>query len=119
MKYSNVLEKLLVESLGNWGLLLIPFIAGIFVSFFAEVFNKITPEKYHGYFWVLVLSIITCVLLFFVFPFYYEKIDAFAILMLLLNIAVSFLFYPLIGKTLVGKIFDKFQEKAGQAIDKV
>ncbi len=119
MKYANILEQLVVENLGNWGLLLIPFIAGIVLSFFAEVLNKVTPEKYHGYFWLFLLSAATCTLFIFVFPFYYEKIDAFAILMLLLNVAVSFLFYPVVGKKLVGKIFEKFQQKSDEIIDKV
>ncbi len=116
---TNILQDLVVNNLGNWGLLFIPFIAGLILSFFAEVLNKVTPEKFHAYFWLLLLSVGTCLLLIFVFPYYYDKFNAFTVLMLLLNIAVSFLFYPLIGKALVGKIFQKFQEKANQTIDKV
>lgn len=115
----NILEQLIVENLGNWGLLLIPFVAGIFVSFFAEVFNKVSSPKYHSNFWILIISTITCALLVGVFPYYYAKIDTFSILMLLFNVAVSFLFYPIVGKKLVGKIFAKFEEKANDAIDKV
>lgn len=115
----NPLEKIVVDSLGGWGFLLIPFLAGIIVSFFSEVLNKVSPEKYHSNFWLLIVSALVCVLLLFVFPSYYAKIDAFAILMLLLNIAVSFLFYPIVGKKLVGKIFEKFEQKANNAIDKV
>ena len=115
----NPLEKLIVDSLGGWGFLLIPFAAGLIVSFFSEVLNKVTPEKFHVSLSLLIVSAFTCILLIFVFPSYYQKLDGFTILMLLMNIAVSFLFYPIVGKKLVGKIFTKFEEKANNAIDKV
>jgi uncharacterized membrane protein len=115
----NPLEKIVLDNLGEWGFLLIPFIAGVIVSFLSEVFNKITPEKYHWSLFLLIISTLICVLLIFVFPSYYEKLDAFTLLMLLLNIAVSFLFYPIVGKKLVGKIFEKFEEKANQTLNKV
>lgn len=115
----NPLEKLITDYLGGWGFLFIPFVAGLVVSFFSEVLNKVTPEKFHVSISLLIVSALTCILLVFVFPSYYEKFDGFTILMLLLNVAISFLFYPIVGKKLVGKIFTKFEEKANNAIDKV
>jgi hypothetical protein len=119
MNSANVLEQLVFGNLGYWGLLLIPFIAGLFVSFFSEVVNKVTPANISANLILLVVSTITCALLSFVFPIYYGGFSAFSILMLLLNIAVSFLFYPLVGKKLVGKIFQKFEDKFDDAINKV
>ncbi len=115
----NPLETLVRDNLAGWGFVLIPFIAGLIVSFWAEVFNKVTPAKYHVSIFLLLLSVVACVLLVFVFPSYYERFDAFTILMLLLNIAVSFLFYPIVGKKLVGKIFDKFSQKSDEILNKV
>lgn len=115
----NPLEKIIFDNLGGYGFLLIPFVAGIIVSFFSEVLNKVTPEKFHVSISLLIVSFLTCVLLVFVFPSYYEKFDGFTILMLLMNVAVAFLFYPIVGKALVGKIFAKFNEKADQVINKV
>jgi uncharacterized membrane protein YjjP (DUF1212 family) len=119
MEYANVLEEIVFSNLGNWGLLLIPFIAGIIVSFFSEVINKLTPNALTPNAILLITSTITCAFILFAFPIYYSKIDAFTVLMLLINIAVCFLFYPLMGKRLVGKILQKFEQKFGESIEKI
>lgn len=115
----NPLNDFLWTTFGLWGYAIIPLFAGVMVAGFSEVGNKLTPEKFHVSLFLFGISVGACILLAFLFPSYYQKFDAFAIFMLLVNIMVSFLFSPTFGKAVLNKLMKKAEEKANDAIDKV
>lgn len=113
------MNDLLYNNLGDWGLLLIPFLAGIFTSFATGFFDSITPEKIKSKGILILVSIGIVFLVMNLFPSYYTGEVYEYIFWYIINLSVAWTYYKLLGKYTVDLVFRKFKQQLNDKVKNV
>lgn len=112
------MEKMLLEKLGLWTYLVVPFLTGIITSFVVEAIDLKTPDSVTPGILVLVSSIVVAVLLVIALPSFYDSL-AIVLVACVLNIAFSVSFYRAAGQWTVKKVFSTWRQEAGKFSSKI
>lgn len=113
------MNELLYNNLGAWGLLVIPFIAGVFISFVTAFLDSVTPEKIKSRTILLLASAGVVVLIMQLFPSYYSGEIYEYIFWYLVNLSVAWLYYKILGKYTVDIIFKKAKQQITEKVKDV